>query len=121
MERPTHKIVNGVSVELTQEEADAIWNEWQSNLSDVNAYKQGIDSSVQVLIDTECQKYRYDNIAQVTQFATVEGEYQQEALALLEWNARVWELTEAHIATITEIPAFDFIATLPTFEEWLLT
>lgn len=48
-------------------------------------------------------------------------EWVDEAIGLLEWNARVWELTEAHIATITEIPAFDFIATLPTFEKWQLT
>ena len=116
MEIPTHKNVNGVNIPLTEQEKAEIIAEWTANLNDLNAYKQGIDSKVQALIDSECQKHRYDNIAQVNQFAAVEGEFQSEAIALLDWNARVWELTEAHISTVTEIPSEDFILTLPTFE-----
>lgn len=116
MEIPTHKNVNGVDVELTEQEKAEIFAEWQANINNLANYKQGIDNKVQALIDRECLKHRYDNIAQVTQFATVEGEYQQEALSLLEWNARVWELTEAHIANTTIIPNEDFILTLPIYE-----
>jgi hypothetical protein len=115
MERPTHKIVNGVSVELTQEEADAIWNEWQANLADISAYKDDIDRRVQQLLDDTAKLYRYDNMQQVTQFATVDNEFNAEAVSLLAWNATIWELTEAHIANVTEIPTFDFIATLPSY------
>ncbi len=103
-----------VEIPMTpEEEADFLATQ---NIITIEQYKQGIDEQVQALIDTECKKYRYDNIAQVTQFATVEGEFQFEAIALLDWNARVWELTEAHISTVTEIPAIDFITTLPIFE-----
>ena len=116
MELPTHKNVNGIEVPLTDQEKAEIVAEWNANLNDLNAYKQGIDSKVQALIDSECIKHRYDNIAQVTQFAAVDGEFQAEAIALLDWNARLWELTEAHISSVTEIPANDFINTLPTFE-----
>lgn len=31
MDYPTHKNVNGVNIQLTPEEAEAIWNEWQKN------------------------------------------------------------------------------------------
>jgi len=116
MEAPTHKNVNGVQIPLTEQEKAEIVAEWNANLNDLNAYKQGIDSKVQALVDSECLKHRYDNIAQVTQFAAVEGEFQAEAIALLDWNARVWEMTEAHISSIAEIPQTDFINTLPTFE-----
>jgi hypothetical protein len=116
METPTHKNVNGIDIPLTEQEKADIIAEWNVNLNDLNAYKQNIDSKVQALVDSECQKHRYDNIAQVTQFAAVEGEFQLEAIGLLDWNARVWELTEAHIANTTEIPTGDFINTLPIFE-----
>jgi len=94
-----------------QEQAD--FEAWQ--VASIDDYKQGIDSKVQALIDSECIKHRYDNIAQVTQFSAVEGEFQSEAIALLDWNARVWEMTEAHISTVTEIPSEDFILTLPIY------
>jgi hypothetical protein len=116
MELPTHKNVNGVDVPLTEQEKADIIAEWEANLNDINAYKQGIDNTVQALVDNKCKEYRYDNIAQVTQFAAVEGEFQSEAISLLDWNARVWELTEAHVLSVTEIPNIDFIKTLPTFE-----
>jgi hypothetical protein len=45
----------------------------------------------------------------------VEGEYQSEAIQLLDWNARVWEMTEAHVLSVTEIPTEDFIQTLPIY------
>jgi hypothetical protein len=115
MELPTHKNVNGIEVPLTEQEKAEIVAEWNANLNDLNAYKQSIDSKVQALIDSECIKHRYDNIQQVTQFAAVEGEYKNEALALLDWNARVWEMTEAHISSVTEIPQTDFILTLPNY------
>jgi hypothetical protein len=102
-----------VAIPFTPEE-QAEFEAWQiANLQD---YKQNIDSKVQALIDSECLKHRYDNIAQVNQFAAVEGEFQLEAIGLLDWNARVWEMTEAHIGNVIEIPAIDFITTLPTFE-----
>jgi hypothetical protein len=116
MQAPTHKTVNGISIPLTEQEKAEIVAEWTANLNDINAYKQGIDNTVQALVDNKCKEYRYDNIAQVTQFAAVEGEFQSEAISLLDWNARVWELTEAHISDVTDIPANDFINTLPTFE-----
>jgi hypothetical protein len=116
MQAPTHKTVNGIDIPLTEQEKAEILAEWTANLNDLNAYKQGIDSKVQALVDSECLKHRYDNIVQVTQFAAVEGEYQSEAIQLLDWNARVWEMTEAHISEVTDIPANDFINTLPTFE-----
>jgi hypothetical protein len=116
MQAPTHKTVNGIDIPLTEQEKAEIVAEWTANLNDLNAYKQGIDSKVQGLVDLECLKHRYDNIAQVTQFAAVEGEFQSEAIGLLDWNARVWEMTEAHISEVTDIPANDFIETLPTFE-----
>ncbi len=105
-----------VEIPMTpEEEAELI--QWQADLAaDLTDYKQGIDTKVQTLIDTECQKYRYDNILQVNQFAAVENGFQSEAIALLDWNARVWELTEAHIAEVSQIPDFDFIETLPAFE-----
>lgn len=96
-----------------EEEADFLATQ---NIFTLEQYKQGIDEKVQALVDAECKKYRYDNISQVTQFAAVEGEFQGEAISLLDWNARVWELTEAHIANTTEIPTEDFINTLPIFE-----
>jgi len=115
MQAPTHKTVNGIDIPLTEQEKAEIVAEWTANLNDLNAYKQGIDSKVQALVDNKCKEYRYDNIAQVTQFAAVEGEFQSEAIGLLDWNARVWEMTEAHILSVTEIPNIDFIETLPIF------
>jgi hypothetical protein len=116
MEAPTHKKVNGINVPLTDQEKADILAAWEAARNDINAYKQGIDNAVQALIDNKCKEYRYDNIAQVTQFAAVEGEFQSEAISLLDWNARLWELTEAHVLSVTEIPNIDFIKTLPTFE-----
>lgn len=115
MELPTHKNINGADVPLTEQEKSDILAEWEANLNDINAYKQRIDNAVQALVDTKCKDYRYDNIAQVTQFAAVDGEYQSEAIQLLDWNARVWELTEAHVLSVTEIPTEDFIQTLPIY------
>ena len=102
-----------VEIPMTpEEEAEFLATQ---NIITIEQYKKNIDEQVQVLIDSECQKHRYDNIAQVTQFAAVEGEFQSEAIVLLEWNARVWELTEAHLNIVTQIPTEDFINTLPTF------
>jgi 5-methylcytosine-specific restriction endonuclease McrBC GTP-binding regulatory subunit McrB len=110
---------------ISQEEIDACNNEfaWVKQLElseyipkqDLDGYKNKIDTDVQELLNAKAKEYRYDNMEQVTQFAAVEGEFQNEAIGLLEWNARIWELTEAHIATVTEIPTEDFILTLPTF------
>ena len=111
-----HRLVNGEKVYLTDSEIESLKAEQLAYNNDLTNYKQNIDIQVQILIDKKCQELRYDNIYQVTQFATVEGEYQLEAVKLLEWNARVWELTETHIANVTEIPNFDFIATLPEYE-----
>ena len=103
-----------VEIPMTpEEEAEFLATQ---NIITIEQYKKNIDEQVQALIDNECLKHRYDNIAQVTQFAAVGGEYQQEAISLLEWNARVWELTEAHIANTTTIPNEDFILTLPIYE-----
>lgn len=116
MERPTHKLVGDERIELTDDEADAIMAEWEANLADIVPYKQSIDTKVQQLLDAKAIEYRYDNMQQVAQFSNVDNEYQAEALDLLDWNARVWELTEAHIAEVSEIPDYDFIETLPKFD-----
>jgi hypothetical protein len=108
---------------ISQDEIQACNIDWVKELplseyigkQDLEGYKNRIDSEVQQLLDNKAKEYRYDNMQQVTQFATVENEYQDEAIALLEWNARVWELTEAHVAEVIEIPTEDFILTLPTY------
>lgn len=111
-----NRIVNGIKVYLTDAEIATLQAEQLAYSNDLTLYKQNIDIKAQALIDRECVKYRYDNIYQVTQFATVEGEFQDEAIDLLNWNARIWELTELHVNTITEIPTTDFIQTLPAYE-----
>ena len=110
---------------ISQEEIEACDNAfaWVKQLElseyipkqDLEGYKNKIDTDVQELLNAKAKEFRYDDMQQVTQFATVDNEFIEEATRLLEWNATVWELTEAHVETVTEIPTEDFILTLPTF------
>ena len=112
-----HKLVNGIQVDLTEEEILQITSEWEfSSKFTFEQYKLQLTTQVQYLIDNTAKQLWYDSMLDVTQYSLVNNKWKQEADSLLLWNSQVWELVELHFNSITNVPQdFSFIDILPKY------